>query len=156
MVKVYKHNTVCKTFDSLRASLFKANDSIFDLPPTSHSIIQGHIPRWFFLVREQSNLLNPSYDPLDPCDYQWSVIDEELWPIKNLLLLPKNLTVTCLCKNKDTAKRCDGRCSCLKEGSYCIDYCGCAKCCCNSPITSHQPKRKKSLKGSHRTRQRAH
>ena len=50
-----------------------------------------------FLVKELSNLLNPNYEPLDPCDYQWALIDEETLPIKNMLLLPEDLTITCSC-----------------------------------------------------------
>ncbi len=94
LVKVLKHNSACKTFDALRALQNKENESIFDLSPTSHSIIHGHIQRWYFIVKELSILLKPSYEPLDPCDYQWSLIDEDTLPIKNLLLLPEDLTVT--------------------------------------------------------------
>ena len=47
LVKVYKHNTKCKTFDSLRALLYRDNDSIFDyLQPLIQSyrgIFQGGI-----------------------------------------------------------------------------------------------------------------
>ena len=152
LVKVFKLTTDCKTFDSLRSVLYKINDSIFDLPPSSYSITQGHIPRWYFLVKESSNLLNPNYHPLDPCDYQWANEDGELLPIKNLLLLPEELAVTCHCKGNDVSKRCS-RCSCVKKGSICTEYCSCGSSCSNTSSSSRQPKRKKSTKSMRRTRQ---
>ena len=153
LVKVMKLNTECKTFDSLRFMQYRNNDSIFDLPPSSFSITQGHIQRWYFLVKEFSNILNPNYEPLDPCDYQWALEDEELVPVKNLLLIPEELTTTCTCKNKDIGKRCS-RCSCAKKGSICTDYCTCRRVCSNNSITgSRPPKRKNPSKPSRRTRQ---
>ena len=154
LVKVFKSNTECKTFDSLRAFQYRNNESILDLPPTSHSIIHGHIQRWYFLVKELSNLLNPHYEPLNPCHYQWTSIDEELLPIKNLLPIPEDVGIICSCKHKDIAKRCGGRCSCFKKGATCTDQCGCRKICSNVPPTSRQPKRKQPSKKSRRTRQR--
>ena len=61
LVKVLKSTSDCTTFDALRVMEYTKNDTVFDLPPTSHSIVKGHIPRWHYLVMEQSNLLNQSY-----------------------------------------------------------------------------------------------
>ena len=60
MVKVMKLNTECKTFKSLRFMQYRNDDSIFNLPPSSFSITQGYIQRWYFLVKEFSNILNPN------------------------------------------------------------------------------------------------
>ena len=128
---------------------------IYRLHQSSHSIIQGHIPRWYFLVKEYSNLLNPNYCPMNPCDYQWTLENDELLPVKNLLPLPEELTATCSCKIIDTSKRCKGRCSCLKKGAICTDFCSCLKVCSNTLVASQPSKRKMPLKGSRRTRQRA-
>lgn len=152
LVKVLKLSTECVTFDSLRSQQYRNNDSIFDLPPTSHSIVKGHIPRWHYLVKDQSNILNRDHVPLDPCDSQWVLENEELLPVKHLHLLPEELTVTCSCKNTNIDKRCNGRCKCLKEGVLCNSYCVCQKICCNTVKDRRPPKRKQPLKSSRNTR----
>ena len=60
-------------------------------------LVKGHIPRWHYLVMEHSNLLNESYVRLDPCDYQWQFENDGLIPVKNLLLIPEEFSVTCSC-----------------------------------------------------------
>ena len=155
MVKVLKLSTECVTFDSLRTQQYRNDDSIFELPPTSRSIVKGHIPRWHYLVKDQSNILNRDHVPQDPCDFGWVLENEELLPVKHLHLLPEELTVTCSCKNKDITKRCggSGRCKCSKEGVFCCIYCTCRKICCNTVPAGRPPKRKQNLKSSRSTRQ---
>ena len=128
-------------------------ESIFDLPPTSYSIVQGHIPRWFYIVKELSNLLNPDYEPLNPLAYQWTMENEGIMPAKNLLRLPVELTSAYHCKARDIHKMCAGRCTCLKNGVKCTKYCDCRKNC-NVLGESRQVKRKKPAKTSRRTSQR--
>ena len=154
LVKVRKLTTDCKTFDALRVVEYKENDSVFDLPPTSHSIVEGHIPRWHYIVKEHLNLLNRSYVPRDPCDYQWVLDNEDLLPAKNLLLLPEEFSVTCSCKHKDVSRRCSGACKCSRKGVICSDLCACRKVCSNTQsATSHPSKRKQPIKKTRRTRQ---
>jgi hypothetical protein len=157
LVKVQKLTTDCVTFDALRVIEYRKNDSVFDLPPTSHSIVKGHIPRWYYTVKEQSNLLNQSYVPLDPCDHQWQLENGELLPTKNLLLIPEEFSVTCSCKHKDIAKRCGGVCKCSKKGVMCTALCGCQKICSNSlNAPQRTSKRKQPAKKSRRTRQKTY
>ena len=120
LVKVLKLSTEYVTFDSLRAHQYRNNDYIFELPPTSHSIVKGHIPRWRYLVKDQSNILNRDHVALDPCDFGLVLENEELVPVKHLHLLPEELTVTCSCKNKDIAKRCGGICKLQMLKERCI------------------------------------
>ena len=80
LVNVLKINASETTFDELRCSQYSNNDSIFDLPATSHSIVKGHIPRWFYILKKLSNLLNPEFEPFDPVDYGWKIENEELLP----------------------------------------------------------------------------
>ena len=154
LVKVLKSNSDCTTFDALRVMEYTKNDTVFDLPPTSHSIVKGHIPRWHYLVMEQSNLLNQSYVRLDPCDYQWQLENDELIPVKNLLLIPEEFSVTCSCKQNNISKRCGAVCKCSRKGVTCTAMCGCQKTCANSPTAPlRPPKRKEPANKSRRTRQ---
>ena len=82
LVNVLKNNASETTFDELRCSQYRKNESVFDLPPTSHSIVKGHIPRWYCIVKNLSNLLNPDYEPLNPIEYGWKIDNDELLPEK--------------------------------------------------------------------------
>ena len=132
LIKVYKKNAIEKDFDELRSSVFKQNNSVFDLPPTSHSIvIKGHIPRWFLIVKQLSSLLLLDSRPqsLDPLDFGWKLVDDELLPEKHLNLIPDKLTYTCACKRFPIASRCSTkRCKCKKFNSFCTEYCKCQEC----------------------------
>ena len=53
--------------------------------PTSYSVTKGHIPRWWFLYKQCSNLLSgENIDYLKTTYYGWDVVGEELVPNKNL------------------------------------------------------------------------
>ena len=108
------------------------NDSLLDLPPTSHSIVNGHIPRWHYIVRLLSNLLNPDFQSPSPLENGWKEDNESLLPEKNLLVLPENLTCICNCKTHDTSRRCKFKqCKCVRFDSICTEYCGCKRDCIN-------------------------
>ena len=136
LVKVLK-NSNDTNFDDLRCSVYRNNDYVFELPLTSHSIVKGHIPRWYFIVKELSNLLNPDYEHLNPLEYGWKLENEQLLPEKNLLLTPKNFSYTCSCKAADITKRCkNNRCKCKKSQSLCTEYFSCKKECTNKLVQS--------------------
>ena len=79
-VKVLKSNPECTTFDALIVTEYTKNDiTVFDLPPTSHSIVKEHN------IYLQSNYL--SYVRLDPCDYQRQSENDGLLPLRNLILI---------------------------------------------------------------------
>lgn len=124
LVKVLKNSSEHTTLDNLRRSEFKRTNSPFDLPPTSYSVIMGHIPRWYFQVKEQANLLNPDYQPLSPLQYGWKLENDELLPEKHLNILPDGLSKTCSCMTGCNTNRC----SCRKSGGRCFDYCKCKDC----------------------------
>ena len=131
LVNVLKNNASEANFDELRCSQYRKNDSVFDLPPTSHSIVKGHIPRWHYIVKKLSNLLNLEYEWPDPVDHGWKCENAELLPEKHLFLIPKNLFVTCNCKVANINQRCRNRCACKKLRSSCTEYCGCENDCSN-------------------------
>ena len=132
LVKVYKQNTNESTFDDLRCAEYRRNYNILELPPTSHSIVNGHIPRWYFIVKELSNLLNFDYQHGDPLRNGWKIENYDLLPEKNLILIPDFLTYTCNCKVKDSSKRCrSNQCKCKYSRTLCTEFCGCHDKCCN-------------------------
>ena len=78
------------TFDDLRYVEFTKKVSVPLLPPTSHSIKNGHILRWFFIYKRLSTLLDYwDSDNYDPTMYGWRMEDGELYPKKELNLLPE-------------------------------------------------------------------
>ena len=134
LVNIIKSNAHERTFDQLRYSQYKKQLDLIDLPPTSHSIIHGHIPRWWFLVRKLSTLLKDrDEDDLDPTDHRWTNVDGHLLPEKCLLLVPDHLSKTCGCKHDDERKRCgSNRCTCKNLNVGCPSLCECTAACANS------------------------
>ena len=111
------------SFDELREKYIKKG-SVLDLPPTSYSIIYGHIPRWWFLYKIFSNLLSHDFGHLKPQECGWNLIDGELQPNKCLNLVPDKLCKTCTCKSGCSSRRC----SCKEDGYDCTEYCICINC----------------------------
>ena len=128
--KVFDNKTHAENFDKLRYLTHRKTNSVFELPPTSHSVTKGHIPRWWFLYKRCSNLLSgENIDYLKTTDYGWDVVGEELVPNKNLNFLPDKLSLICKCKNEKRDTGCLSRqCICNKILSPCTDYCLCHKC----------------------------
>lgn len=131
LVKVYNscNNDKSITFDELRLKSYKKGTSSIQLPPTSFSINQGHIPRWWFLYKRCSNLLDQAFDHLNPIDYGWYICDGELLPVKHLNLIPDELCNACSCKNLHNVNGCkSNRCKCKKNNMKCTDFCNCFQC----------------------------
>ena len=127
LVNVIKTNAEESTFDELRHSHYTKHLDVTQLPPTSHSIVHGHIPRWWFLVKKLSSLLLT--DTLDPLNYGWKDDDGVLLPDKHLLLIPDHLIKICSCKGE---KRCrSNKCSCRNKNVPCTSACGCKLTCGN-------------------------
>ena len=132
LVNVVKRNASEKSFDELRCSVYRSKDEIFSLPPTSHSVLNAHITRWWFLVNKLSKLLDNNYNA-DPEDYMWIKQDGKLLPVKELLLIPDELYSQCGCKSANISKRCVRRnCTCKKKTVVCTKYCQCKAMCGNS------------------------
>ena len=134
LVNVLKNNAVERTFDQLRYSQYKKQLDLIDLPPTSHSVIHGHIRRWWFLLRKLSSLLKETdEDALDPTEHGWKNVNGHLLPDKCLLLVPDHLLKNCRCKTEDTSKRCNSkRCTCRNLNVGCTSLCACTEACANS------------------------
>ena len=118
-------------FDEMRVNCWRTTNSVIQLPPTSHSIREGHIRRWWFLYKHLSTLLNPGeFDFLDPTDYGWDRIDQDLVPRKCLNIVPDEYMTTCGCNKAGSSNvSCHtNRCKCKKEGTSCTDYCNCKNC----------------------------
>ena len=117
------------TFDDLRYVEFTKKVSVLLLPPTSRSIKNGHIPRWFFIYKRLSTLLNYwDSDNYDPTMYGWHMEDKQLYPKKELNLLPDNFIGQCGCKTGCELPR-SKNCSCFKnELSKCSVFCKCIGC----------------------------
>ena len=62
LVNVLSSSNGVKTFDELRVQVHKKTGSALGLPPTSYSIRNGHIRRWWYLLKESSNLLTPEHE----------------------------------------------------------------------------------------------
>ena len=83
---------------------------------TSHSVRHGHIPRWWFLYKKMNALSSlGEYDFLQPDEYRWDIMDDELQPQKHVKLLHDELVVTCNCTSGCANKRC----KCLSTGFSC-------------------------------------
>ena len=85
-------------------------------------------------VKNLSNLLNPSYEPMDPTEHGWMIENDQLLPEKHLLLIPKNMYSVCNCKAANINKRCNSRCSCKRSQSNCTQFCGCKANCSNKIV----------------------
>ena len=132
LVNVLKSNATEKTFDQLRLNQYEKQLDILDLPPTSHSITQGHIRRWWFLTKKLNSLFDDKEFSLDPTQYGWEDKDGHLLPQKNLLSVPDKILTTCSCKHGNEEKRCQSqRCSCKKAGVPCTSFCECKIICRN-------------------------
>ena len=115
------------TFDELRVLTYKRTGSALNLPPTSASVINGHIKRWWYLLKINSILLNPNRDSVmhNPLDYGWEDQEGDWYAKKELDLIPDELCNTCKCKTGCKNKRC----LCVKaDGSKCTDFCLCIDC----------------------------
>ena len=97
LVRVWKPNTKCESFDELRYSEYKRSIPLSELPPTSHSI-RGHILRAFYLVRRCICLLDNVYPKMEPCNFGWQNVDDVLRPSKFLKFLPEDILLVCRCK----------------------------------------------------------
>ena len=119
------------TFDEERVKVWKATNSVLNLPPTSHSIREGHIRRWWFIYKQLSNLLNPGeYSFLRPQDYGWDLLDGDIIPQKCLNLVPEKFAKICGCnKSGDKEVACQTkRCKCKKSELRCTEYRQCQNC----------------------------
>lgn len=125
LVQCCRSGTVCKTFDELRLEHIKKKNSVLSLPPTSYSVVNGHITRWWFVQRLCSTLLLPTPWIGNPMHFGWELSSEgELLPVKHLNPLPETFSKRCGCKESCSTKRC----SCRKNNTFCSDYCGCNSC----------------------------
>ena len=132
LVKVLKKNSAEKTFDGLRYEEYLKGKTVLELPPTSYSIVHGHFPRWYYIVKDLSSLLDPVYRRQDPTKSGWRLDCYSLIPDKKVQLLPEKLSSVCSCQQKDVSKRCSSkRCKCNSSETACTQYCGCQRQCAN-------------------------
>ena len=115
-----RSKTIATTFNQLRLQThFKSTVvAVNQLPPTS-SVIQEHLKRSFFVVRNAVTILTPANNPLEPLNYGWIIKSNYLLPVKKLKPLPNDIIVLCGCNGKCTSNRC----SCFLEGQKCVIYC---------------------------------
>ena len=124
LVQVVKSNAIEKTFDKLRYSIYTHNLDTTGFPPTSHSTIHGHIPRWWFLIKKSRGLLDTSEFNLNPMDYGWIERDGHLLPNKYLHVAPEELGKCCKCKSRDRRTNCRSKkCTCRKAAQVCTAFC---------------------------------
>ena len=98
LVNVLTSDPSIKTFDDLRLKKFTHKVSLMDLPPTSFSIVHGHVPRWWYITKLCTSLLDSNCD-LDPLEYGWYLdMSNILLPIKYLNPLPDEYTSFCSCR----------------------------------------------------------
>ncbi len=113
--------TSSQTFDQVRLESHTKGATpkpLPQLPPTS-SVIQSHIQRSFFIVRNVVNLLNNHSPTLDPTDHGWFCDNGNMLPMKSLKPLPTEQLTVCRCVGKCNTKRC----MCAKSGLVCVVFC---------------------------------
>jgi hypothetical protein len=114
-------NTVCKTFDHARyESHINSNHPkpLELLPPTS-SVIQNHIKRAFFILRNVLNILNEQYTVPDATNYGWLLEDATMLPVKGLKSIPPEILTVCQCGGQCDTRRC----VCRRGGMSCVVFC---------------------------------
>ncbi len=112
-----RSKTQSKTFDALRYEVRRTSSMPLDrLLPTS-SVIQMHLRRTFYMVREAVTLLNRD-TVSNPIDFGWTVEDDMLFPMQYLLCIPSSVLVVCNCSGKCNSRRC----SCKAVGVQCVIY----------------------------------
>ena len=123
LIKVLQPQSLCTSFDELRFEMYLARKiSYIGLPPSSHSL-QGHIQRCYYVIKQGISLLK-DIPYMDPSDFGWSDNHGYFLPEKQLLPLPAYILIRCGCKTK-----CSGRCSCVKNGTTCTEFCKCKANC---------------------------
>ena len=113
-----RSKTTAETFDQLRLENFVNGSSLESLPPTS-SVINGHLKRGFFLVKQACNLLKNPNNSDDPLEHGWVERFGMLLPDKNLKSLPEFVLKICKCQKSCESKNC----RCKAEGVKCTIYC---------------------------------
>ena len=125
LVQCYQVGTSETSFDSLRYNYLKNRHCVLQLPPTSTTIRDGHILRWWYLTRYSMSLLNINSWSKSPLDNGWEMSNSGSYlPSKHLYLLPDVFSSRCSCKNGCRNKRC----GCKKFNTLCTDYCACSSC----------------------------
>lgn len=115
-----RSKTQSKTFDALRYRYEVRRTSsvpLDRLPPTS-SVIEMHLRRAFYMVREAVTLLNRD-TPSNPTDFGWAVEDDMLVPQQHLHCIPSSVLLVCNCTGKCNSRRC----SCKAAGVQCVIFC---------------------------------
>ena len=123
LIQVIKKDSHCKTFDQLRLSIYKQQQSktLQELPPSSDSV-KDHILRAYFICYQQIHCFDQNSEQLDPLYFGFIKEDGLLIPKKILVTFPSNedLVPSCSCTNcvKKT-------CTCRVAGVLCCSFCGC-------------------------------
>jgi hypothetical protein len=97
-----KINPDAKTFDELRFKVYTIASfaKLLVTLPTTSTVIEGHIKRAFYVVRNVLRLLEHDIPSDDPTDFGWSLNKEEgvLLPDKCLKCLPDHKLKICKCQ----------------------------------------------------------
>lgn len=88
-----------KTFDALRYEVRRTSSVTLDHLPLASSVIEMHLRRAFYMVREAVTLLNRD-TPSNPTDFGWAVKDDMLVPQQHLLCISSPVLVVCNCTGK--------------------------------------------------------
>ena len=74
-----KKDYPCKVFDQLWYLMYLKQLDIMNLPLTLQPTCQGHIPRWWRLVKKFRSLLDNDEFSLNPTNYGWENIDRHVY-----------------------------------------------------------------------------
>lgn len=99
------------------------------LPPTDEAL-EMNIKRAHYVAIMWKNCITGTPPELDPCNYGWERDGESLRPIMlpdGTDIAPERVLQMTRCKCS-TSKCKTQRCSCVKAGTTCSDYCGCQDC----------------------------
>ena len=134
LVQLLRKGSSCKSLHELRLWLYHhaKNVDIEDLPPTSRSA-KGHLLRSYFYTYLQQHCIDDMVVGLDPCEFGFAVIEDDLVPEKYLQKYPTDFIGACNC-----LKCAKTSCICRANEVTCCSFC---KCCskgsastCNNPF----------------------
>lgn len=121
LVQLLRKGSSCRSLDELRLWLYHhgKNTDIEDLPPTSRSA-KGHLLRSYFYTYLQQHCMDDMVVRLDPCEFGFDVIEDDLVPEKNLKKYPDDFVGACSC-----LKCAKSSCICRENELTCCSFCKC-------------------------------
>ena len=117
----------------------KNKPKVGDLPllPPTVDVLEQHLKRVYYQIREWIGYFNNQVNPLNPEDWGWKKVGEILQPVKMTQPLAPNSVfdvIICACQTG-----CEKNCSCRKSGLECSPACvNCYGSSCKNTAEVHE------------------